>query len=186
MLFLPNWGEIFRYFTVRGPHVKHSTIPHSLPLSQGQAEQSQAQHEMAQWMLYGELAEIPAELGDPACKCSKSQMPSPENICQPLCLLVATLASSSCRTHWIPISILVHSSAALLAIPCCFLINSGTLTDVCSLPKGSHCKCKAIQLNINWESQQHLHESQLDHQWYTCSNSSITWTKERYKRIFFQ
>lgn len=30
------------------------------------------------------------------------------------------------QNHWIPIYTLVHSSAALLAIPCCFLINSGT------------------------------------------------------------
>lgn len=84
---------------------------------------------------------------DGALCAAKSQMPSLENICLPLCLLVATLASSSCRTHWTPIYILVHSNAALLASPTYFLINSGMLSDACSLPKGRHCKYKAIQLN---------------------------------------
>lgn len=77
-----------------------------------------------------QLAEIPAQLGDPGwCSlcCSESNAFTWEHLwVQPLCLLEATLGSSSCRTHWIPIYTLVHSSAALLAIPCCFLINSGT------------------------------------------------------------
>lgn len=60
---------------------------------------------------------------DGALCAAKSQMPSLGNICQPLCLLGATLGSPSCRTHWIPI---YTCSAALLAIPCCFLINPGT------------------------------------------------------------
>lgn len=99
-----------------------------------------------------------------ALRAGKSQTPSLENICQPLCLLVVTLAFSSCRTDRIPIYILMHSNAALPGIPCYFLINTGTLTDACSLPKGSHCKYKTIQPNINWESQQYLHDSQLPHQ----------------------
>lgn len=167
LLCLPNWVEIFGHFTVTGPHVKHPTVPCTLPLSQGWAQQSRnaAQHEITQWMLYGSLLRSLHSWGilDGALCAAQSQMPSLENICQPLCLLEATLGSSSCRTTEFPStpwctpeqpSWPSHAASWLILAQ----------SDACPPPKGSHCKYKAIQLNTNWESQQYLQESQLNHQ----------------------
>lgn len=85
LLCLPNWVEIFGHFTVTGPHVKHPTVPCTLPLSQGWAQQSRnaAQHEITQWMLYGSLLRSLPSWGilDGALCAAQSQMPSLENFC---------------------------------------------------------------------------------------------------------
>lgn len=67
LLCLPNWVEIFGHFTVTGPHVKYPTVPYTLPISQGPAQQSRQSspawnHPVgALW----QLAEILQQLGDP-------------------------------------------------------------------------------------------------------------------------
>lgn len=106
------------------------------------------------------------QMGDPGYKWHsicwrENQTPSLEHICQPLCSLVATLRFSIFKRYnplnsHLHSDVLKHWPALHLSRVISPLI---TLTNACSLPKGSHGKHTSSQFCINSESQEYLYDS---------------------------